>query len=330
MRSVRMPHNGRCPLNPYRKYTPHFHTAPLKILVQVSFACVILESKFFSFTRLLGRSHFEETMMNQIYAIIILLVILCVLLWRMLNRSAPRILPANSTEWVILEWHDLLADDPQEPRFADWPQAPMYCKRWKPESPVYLRFVPIIGWNCKNDREYIYANPITPPVYQRTIEMLYDGSPYSTENKVTFAYCIRDGAIFDIPDMRDSDLWQRLYDYASAGHDIEINGGIPNCYKSKVEEICGISRVEHCIMQAKDGKDEAQYRLGLMYANGRDVNGKDFPKNLVQAHMWLNLAAVQGNSTAQGNIDIIAEEMTPDQIAEAQRLAREWKPKGKD
>ena len=49
--------------------------------------------------------------------------------------------------------------------------------------------------------------------------------------------------------------------------------------------------------------------------------------NLVQdytrAHMWLNLAAVTGNATAVKNRDIIASKMTSQQIAEAQKLARE-------
>ncbi|MGO9017810.1 MAG: hypothetical protein ACLQVJ_05585 [Syntrophobacteraceae bacterium] len=238
----------------------------------------------------------------------------CLLLWEI--RSAPRIFPANSTEWVILRWHDLIAGDSQG--------------TYKPDSPLYLRFVPIIGWNYKNDghRKYICATPITPPRYQRAIEMLNDGFPKDGDKTATFGYCIRDGVIFDIEEMTDSGLWESLYDAAFDGIDIEIHGGIPDYYKSKVEEICAISRVERCKMQAKDGKNDAQYQLGLMYANGRDVNGKDFPKNLVNAHMWLNLAAAQGNLTAQDNRDIIAEEMTPAQIAEAQRLAREWKPKG--
>ena len=43
--------------------------------------------------------------------------------------------------------------------------------------------------------------------------------------------------------------------------------------------------------------------------------------------MWFNLAGVQGVAGAKGRRDGIAERMTSEQIAEAQRLAREWKPK---
>jgi hypothetical protein len=50
------------------------------------------------------------------------------------------------------------------------------------------------------------------------------------------------------------------------------------------------------------------------------------PQDIVLAHMWSNLAAAQGNEPARGNRDLFASRMTPDQLAEAQRLAREWKP----
>ena len=51
------------------------------------------------------------------------------------------------------------------------------------------------------------------------------------------------------------------------------------------------------------------------------------PQDYVQAHMWLNLAAAQSHADAVKNRDIVAALMTPAQIAEAQKLAREWKPK---
>jgi len=56
-----------------------------------------------------------------------------------------------------------------------------------------------------------------------------------------------------------------------------------------------------------------------MYSNGWGV-----PQDYVQAHMWWNLAAAKGNEIGRKNRDIVAKKMTPGQIAEAQRLAREW------
>jgi TPR repeat protein len=73
---------------------------------------------------------------------------------------------------------------------------------------------------------------------------------------------------------------------------------------------------------ADQGFTPAQYNLGLMYAQGLGVaQDKSF------AHMWLSLAAAQGLLEAGGARDKLAANMTPDQIAKAQRLAREWEPK---
>jgi TPR repeat protein len=60
----------------------------------------------------------------------------------------------------------------------------------------------------------------------------------------------------------------------------------------------------------------------VTYANGAGV-----PQDYVLAHMWFNLAARQGYPSAEDHRDTLAKKMTPAQIAEAQRLAREWKPK---
>ena len=71
---------------------------------------------------------------------------------------------------------------------------------------------------------------------------------------------------------------------------------------------------------AEEGNVFAQHALGVLYVKGEGV-----PQDYVQAHMWSSLSAAQGGGT--NNQDIIAARMTPPQIAEAQKLAREWKPK---
>ncbi len=80
---------------------------------------------------------------------------------------------------------------------------------------------------------------------------------------------------------------------------------------------------------ADQGLASAQYNLGIMYFNGRGV-----PQDYVRAHMWSNLAASRFGASekedrekAAKNRDMVAAKMTPAQIAEAQKLAREWKPK---
>jgi uncharacterized protein len=56
------------------------------------------------------------------------------------------------------------------------------------------------------------------------------------------------------------------------------------------------------------------------------ANGQGAPRDLVRAHMWFNLSAAQGAQRAVKALELIAKDMTPVQIAEAQKLAREWKP----
>jgi len=82
-------------------------------------------------------------------------------------------------------------------------------------------------------------------------------------------------------------------------------------------------------LAADQGFTEAQHDLGVMYLNGQGV-----PQNYVLAHMWFNLAASQIPASKKADRDIavndrdsVASKMTPEQIAEAQKLARDWKPK---
>ncbi len=73
---------------------------------------------------------------------------------------------------------------------------------------------------------------------------------------------------------------------------------------------------------AEQGHAKAQLNLGGMYASGRGV-----PKDYVMSYMWANLAASQGEETASELRSIIEEQMTHEQIYEAQRLSREFKVK---
>ena len=77
-------------------------------------------------------------------------------------------------------------------------------------------------------------------------------------------------------------------------------------------------------LAAEQGHASGQFSLGAMYIAGQGV-----PKDYVLAHMWLNLAAAKRVKKVVKGRDLLEILMTPDQIAEAQRLAREWKAKGK-
>ena len=74
-------------------------------------------------------------------------------------------------------------------------------------------------------------------------------------------------------------------------------------------------------LAADQGDADAQHNLALKYGNGDGL-----PQDYVLAHTWFNLSAAQGNRHAITGRDMVAKLMTPVQIAEAQKLAREWKP----
>ncbi|MBO6503253.1 MAG: SEL1-like repeat protein [Kordiimonadaceae bacterium] len=75
---------------------------------------------------------------------------------------------------------------------------------------------------------------------------------------------------------------------------------------------------------AQNGAPEPQlskalYQLGLDYATGHGVE-----KDLIEAHKWLNLAAVHGYSEAAVDRDELARELDRRDIRRALKRAREW------
>ena len=75
-------------------------------------------------------------------------------------------------------------------------------------------------------------------------------------------------------------------------------------------------------LAAEQGHPAAQFILGALYLKGRGVS-----KNYVQAHKWFTRAAAGGYKDARRGLDLVEQRLSPAQIAEAQRLAREWKAK---
>src|SRR5215813_17862 len=70
---------------------------------------------------------------------------------------------------------------------------------------------------------------------------------------------------------------------------------------------------------ARGGRIDALYNLGLAYSTGQGVK-----VDYIAAHKWFNLAAMKGVDEARSWRAQISREMSSGQIAEAQRLAREW------
>jgi TPR repeat protein len=73
---------------------------------------------------------------------------------------------------------------------------------------------------------------------------------------------------------------------------------------------------------AELGDAIGQLNLGEMYSLGLGV-----ARDVVQAHFWLSLAARKGRDWARERRDELATEMTPEQIDQAARLLRDWKPR---
>ena len=54
--------------------------------------------------------------------------------------------------------------------------------------------------------------------------------------------------------------------------------------------------------------------------------GQGVSQDYVEAHMWFSLAGAKGITAGRNNRDEVEKVMTPEQITEAQKRARDWKP----
>lgn len=68
---------------------------------------------------------------------------------------------------------------------------------------------------------------------------------------------------------------------------------------------------------AEQNDTGGQYNIGMAYANGLGV-----PKDLVKSHAWCTVSSAN-NKPATNILAKIEKEMTPEQLAEAAKLARE-------
>ena len=73
---------------------------------------------------------------------------------------------------------------------------------------------------------------------------------------------------------------------------------------------------------AEQGLPLAQRNIGYLYEKGQGVR-----QDYTLAHMWFSLAAANGNIHGADHRDMVAQLMTPAQIAKAQKLEREWRAK---
>ena len=90
--------------------------------------------------------------------------------------------------------------------------------------------------------------------------------------------------------------------------------------RSPADETASDLLVASWLAAAADGDTNSCFDLGVAYSTGSHGAECD----LVEAHMWFNLAAVGGHIEAAMCRADLAEEMTAREIAEAQRRARHW------
>lgn len=83
---------------------------------------------------------------------------------------------------------------------------------------------------------------------------------------------------------------------------------------------CANFLIESRLADAARGDARAFYDLGIAYSSG----GAGVEVDLIEAHKWFNLAALNGSERGQQCRAEIAEDMTAREIAEAQRQARAW------
>ena len=78
--------------------------------------------------------------------------------------------------------------------------------------------------------------------------------------------------------------------------------------------------MESRLVDAARGNADALYDLGMAYSTGSSGVEVD----LIEAHKWFNLAALNGSEAAMMCRADISDDMTAREIAEAQRQARAW------
>jgi hypothetical protein len=170
----------------------------------------------------------------------------------------------------------------------------------RPASPVSI-----------DDRPIVAPDPQSPEAATAQADRRY-AEANSAASRGDYASAIR--------------LWQRFADAGDGvsqynlGQTYEAGQGVAQDFATAAEWYR---------RAAESGIPHARLNLGIAYALGRGV-----PRDLLQAYKWLSLATAayrtdEDRSRAVKARDLVATKMTSDEVAEAQRLAREWKqPRG--
>ena len=142
------------------------------------------------------------------------------------------------------------------------------------------------------------------------------------EGQFNLGLCYANGDGVDRDPAAAAEWFRKAADQALPDAESELG----NCYL----EGAGVPRdipegLKWTRQAAEQGFAPAQNTLGLCYSKGKGVT-----KDNVEAYKWFNLAAAKGGEQANDariNLAMAERFLTPDQIAEAQRLAREFQPR---
>ena len=118
-------------------------------------------------------------------------------------------------------------------------------------------------------------------------------------------------------DNKEGIKWYRRA--AEQGH-IQAQLNLGNIYEIGYEALQDYKEAIKWYRKAAEQVDtKGQLRMGIMYEYGKGVT-----KNCIEAHKWYNIAGANGMVDGMEFRDRVGKKMTPLQIVEAQKLAREW------
>ena len=189
---------------------------------------------------------------------------------------------------------------------------------------VLLLVVGLIVAQAQHDADTLWLAATTgDKAAQAQLRTLADKGDFHAQSALGFMYYTGSGVLEDFVQAVN---WYRKaaeqgdsYAQGSLGQMYGNGDGVP---KDAVKALSWFKKA------AEGGNFSSQAVLGRMYASGDGVL-KDF----VIAYMWSNLAAAAapsgsaGGEIAKETRDALEKQMTPAQIAEAQRLSREWRPR---
>jgi TPR repeat protein len=147
----------------------------------------------------------------------------------------------------------------------------------------------------------------------RQLRPLAESGNATAQNNLGVIYFKGEGVA---KDLKEAEKWYRMA--AEQGHPAAQSGlGLIKLMSKDYKEAA-----KWIQLSADQGYPPSQLNLAIMYYQGDGV-----PRDPVRAHMWMSLAALQGDPNARNYRDEMAKSLTPAQVEQSLKLVKEWKPK---